>query len=136
MKGDFSLLEENNEKKYSRVLMQQGRVLVDRDWNEQSAILLHYLQTLAKDLIGEHGGPDNGFNLEFENKKDNKENIDLIIRQGRYYVDGILCENGKDISYFEQPNYPLDKTAKKYEYDFPFLAYLDVWERHVTCFED
>jgi len=37
--------------------MQQGRVQLDADWNEQTSILLHYLQNLAADLIGPHGGP-------------------------------------------------------------------------------
>jgi len=42
---------------YSRVLMQQGRVQLDADWNEQTEILLHYLRTLACDIIGPHAGP-------------------------------------------------------------------------------
>ena len=37
--------------------MQQGRVQLDADWNEQADILLHYLRTLAADLIGPFGGP-------------------------------------------------------------------------------
>jgi hypothetical protein len=133
MKGDFSRLEENNNKHYSRVLMQQGRVLLDRDWNEQSSILLHYLQTLAKDLIGDHAGPDNGFEITVDNNQPGKPQ--LIITHGRYYVDGILCENDEDTNYFKQPYYPLER---KDNFQFPaaFLAYLDVWERHVTCFED
>jgi len=49
MKGDFN-----------RVPMQQGRVQLDADWNEQAAILLHYSQALAADLIGPFGGPDPG----------------------------------------------------------------------------
>lgn len=112
--------------------MQQGRVLLDADWNEQSAILLHYLQTLATDLIGPHGGPGDGFKIEFGTNGDNQP--DLIIKQGHYYVDGILCENDKDVSYFNQPNYQAD--GGKLPQDIPYLVYLDVWERHVTCFED
>jgi hypothetical protein len=57
MKGDFTRDTFDPRKHYSRVLMQQGRVQLDADWNEQVAILLHYLQTLAADLIGPHGGP-------------------------------------------------------------------------------
>lgn len=128
MKGDFSRDTFNLKKNFSRVLMQQGRVQLDADWNEQSAILLHYLRTLAKDLIGPHAGSGDSFTIRFsEDKKD------LIISAGHYYVDGILCENEIDVSYFNQPHYPMDK---KDDFPFPFLAYLDVWERHVTCFED
>src|SRR6266699_237149 len=87
MKGDFSRLTFDPLKGYTRVLMQQGRVQLDADWNEQVSILLHYLQNLAKDLIGPYGGPiDNpGFAItadEFEN---------FGIGAGNYYVDGMLC---------------------------------------------
>lgn len=90
MKGDFSRLTFNASKHFRRVLMQQGRVQLDADWNEQTAILLHYMETLAKDLIGEHGGPKNhaGFQITpIDNSNDN-----FRIGHGRYYVDGILVE--------------------------------------------
>ena len=57
MKGDFTRDTFDASRHYTRVLMQQGRVQLDADWNEQAAILLHYLQALAGDLIGPHGGP-------------------------------------------------------------------------------
>jgi hypothetical protein len=57
MKADFTRDTFKPLKHFSRVLMQQGRVQLDSDWNEQTAILLHYLRELAADLIGPHGGP-------------------------------------------------------------------------------
>ncbi len=63
MKGDFSRDTFYPEKSFSRVLMQQGRVQLDADWNEQTSILLHYMRTLAADLIGQHGGPGDAFKL-------------------------------------------------------------------------
>ena len=57
MKADFTRDTFNPLKHFSRVLMQQGRVQLDADWNEQTAILLHYLRSLGADLIGPHGGP-------------------------------------------------------------------------------
>jgi hypothetical protein len=132
MKGDFSRDTFNLKKNFRRVLMQQGRVQLDADWNEQSAILLHYLQTLAADLIGPHAGPGDGFLLELAKEGTTPE--DLIIRAGRYYVDGILCENDADVSYFEQPNFRI--ANRNILREGHFLFYLDVWERHVTCLED
>src|SRR5437588_10157922 len=38
---------------FSRVLKQQGRVDLDAEWNEQVDILLYYLRTLTKDLVGQ-----------------------------------------------------------------------------------
>jgi len=55
MKADFSRDTFDPGKRYSRVLMQQGRVQLDADWNEQTSILLHYMRVLARDLIGPHG---------------------------------------------------------------------------------
>src|SRR5262245_21648576 len=57
MNGDISRNTFDQLKHYTRVVMQQGRVQLDADWNEQVALLLHYLQALAQDLIGPHGGP-------------------------------------------------------------------------------
>jgi photosystem II stability/assembly factor-like uncharacterized protein len=54
--GDFSRWRKAM-KNYRAVLMQQGRVQLDADWNEQQAINLHYLETLAKDVIGPCGAP-------------------------------------------------------------------------------
>ncbi|NJO59389.1 MAG: hypothetical protein HC836_14090 [Richelia sp. RM2_1_2] len=56
LRGDFTRDTFDPRKNFLRVLMQQGRVQVDADWNEQVSIILHYLQTLAEDLIGSHGG--------------------------------------------------------------------------------
>ena len=64
MKGDFTRDTFDPFRHFSRVLMQQGRVQLDADFNEQAAILLHYLRTLAADLIGPHGGPGNELGFE------------------------------------------------------------------------
>jgi len=88
MKADLTRNTFDPLKHFTRVLMQQGRVQLDSDWNEQAAILWHYLQTLAADLIGPAGGPGgSGFSLD-------KLPIpgDFRIGLGRYYVGGILCE--------------------------------------------
>ena len=52
MKGDFTRWTFDPQKRFSQVLMQQGRVQLDADWNEQTSILLHYLRTLAAHIIG------------------------------------------------------------------------------------
>lgn len=64
-RGDFTRDTFNPSKQFLRVFMQQGRVQLDADWNEQVSILLNYMQTLATDLIGPYGGPkDNcGFRI-------------------------------------------------------------------------
>ena len=61
MKGDFSRDTFDPLNNFSRVLLQQGRVQLDADFNEQAAILLHMLRRLTADLFGPYaivGGPD------------------------------------------------------------------------------
>jgi Family of unknown function (DUF6519) len=169
MKGDYSRDTFNPAKHFTRVLMQQGRVQLDSDWNEQGAILLHYLQTLAADLIGPYGGPLDqlGFGIEAISPDNQPDKLtDLSISVGRYYVDGILCENypqstnvmqpkipartlegvemvgkttgGHSQSYRHQVNYPMDPQSEEFKKDLvlPLFVYLDVWERHITALED
>jgi hypothetical protein len=132
MRGDFTRDVFDSSKHYSRVLAQQGRVLLDDGLNAQTAIHLHYLRTLARDLIGPHGGPaDSG---GFELTSLSTAFGPFAISPGRYYVDGILCENDaqRPVGYFEQPAwYRQTKPGAG-----AHLVYLDVWERHVTADQD
>lgn len=125
MKGDFSRDSFDPMRHFSRVLMQQGRLQLDADWNEQSAIVLHYLRALTRDVIGDHGGPGAGFAVN----ETSPSAMDFLILRGRYYVDGVLCENETSLAYTEQPR-PLALESNK-----SHLVYLDVWERHVTALD-
>ncbi len=141
MKGDFTRNTFDSRRHYSSVRMQQGRVQLDADWNEQQDIAKHRVETEAVDLIGGCGGPihEAGFALT-------PDGDDLIIEPGRYYVDGLLCENeaaDAPLRYGDaQPHLPLDAPVAA-EADTPllpvddgtYLAYLDVWERHLTALE-
>jgi hypothetical protein len=135
MNGDLTRVTFDPLKRYLRVVMQQGRVQLDADWNEQTAILLHFLQTLAADLIGQHGGPPDLVkvggaiiqkNLGFEiitsdsqliaigdiTEKDRSiamleaASPKILIGKGRYYVEGRLCEIDDYLPYSKQLGYP------------------------------
>ena len=142
MKGDFSRDTFNATKHFSRLLMQQGRVQLDADWNEQASIAAHYLRSLAADLIGPHGGPDDGFKISRIPAAAEQPLEDLGITAGRYYVSGLLCEHRAEAggrlteaTYWAQRDYPVGKDAGALP-QAPFLVYLDVWERHITVVED
>lgn len=164
MQGDFTRDTFDPSQHFSRVLMQQGRVQVDADWNEQTSILLHYLRTLAKDILGPYAGPASDLGFEIITKgmfvgpaldtklaaiepdasrraalKTALDNGNLIIGPGRYYVEGVLVENRGAVLYTEQPGYPFnDETKPDALKNWPrrLLVYLDVWERHITYVED
>ncbi|TSC32942.1 DUF6519 domain-containing protein [Corallococcus sp. Z5C101001] len=134
MKGDFSRNTFRPAKHYSGVRMQQGRVQLDADWNEHVDIQRYLDQTTRRDVIGVSGTPQEpgtpadqtGFALFLSAGQP-------ALRKGRYYVDGVLCENDQEPSLGAQPDLPgvpLPTANGRY------LAFLDVWQRHVTALED
>lgn len=129
MKGDFSKDTFDAKKHFHDVLMQQGRVMLDTDWNEQAAISAYRTEAGIKDIVGDSGAPmhNAGFALTPVAPSD------LMISKGHYYVDGILCENENDLLYSNQPDY--DATALPTKAGTYFF-YLDVWQRHMTVLED
>lgn len=136
MKGDFSMERFNPAKHYNRVLKQQGRVDLDSDWNEQAGISQYLLRTLIVDLLGPAGGPDGacGFDLVLPPPEDLPAAVgDFVLGEGRYYVDGLLVENDAPVSYSAQPDLP---SPPKLNTGKTYLAYLDVWERHISYIED
>lgn len=136
MKGDFSRSGFEQHRGYSGVLMQQGRVQLDADWNEQLAIARHAVEARTRDLLGPGGAPAGsaGFTISARAAAPPAPagSCELGIGTGRLYVDGIMCENAAPATAvlpFEAPPGEAAEPALA-------LAYLDVWERHVTALED
>jgi hypothetical protein len=132
MQGDFSRTTFDPLKHFSAVLSQQGRVELDADRNEDTAILLRYIRQLAADVIGPAGYPQTaaGFHITADGD-------DLGISPGRLYVDGIPAENDEpDVTFFTQPDGFLDKEEEPLPETGRFLVYLRVWERLVTAVQD
>lgn len=173
MKGDFTRSTFKKKKHFHDVRMQQGRVQMDADWNEQLDITGHRVETETKDVVGLCGTPmhHGGFRIfttlekrvglekklpdEFVSVIPNWGN--LFISSGRMYVDGILCENEQSVHFTKQPDLPMPKSLRLDQpkpgisgevisTDEPFmpppstkqiyLAYIDVWLRHITALED
>jgi hypothetical protein len=97
MQGDFTYLPTPEEyRSVTGVLLQQGRVLMDSDWNEQAAVVRDQHENLARALIGWHGGFDNGFSLA-GNQAPVPAGLTLAV--GSYYVDGVRCFNSRPRRY-------------------------------------
>lgn len=135
MRGDFSVLVPDLTD-YSLVLLQQGRCLVESDWNAAMSTLIGAQRTLAADLIGPHGGPgpDPGFAIA---QASGDGPADLTVAAGVYYVDGIRAELPDDLDgmHWTEQQYPIGVEAPPLP-ELPYLVYLDVWERHVSSLED
>lgn len=128
MQGDITRSTFKREKHYDGVRMQQGRVQLDADWNEQLDIQAHRDHTTHADIIGPVGTPryDQGCEVRLDNGEP-------LLSAGRIYVDGILCENEADVPLAQQadlPGVPLPTD------DGLYLVYLDVWQRGVTALDD
>jgi hypothetical protein len=148
MSGDYSRDGFNPWLDDASVLLEQGRPLTDRDWNDQALQLNRRIRAGTLDTIGTAVVPmetPTGFEILLTNNS-------LTIGRGRIYVDGLLAENhgkapgggtldwdpklaelfGKDpLNYTEQP---YDKNPPALPTDGTHVVYLDVWQREVTRF--
>lgn len=102
---------------YTAVWAQQGRLLVDADLNEQAAIELDYLRTLAVDFIGPFGG-----HIDRAGFKVVPDGHGFVFSTGHYYVHGLRCEASPTIA-IELP-------------DAPFVIYLLDWEQTIGPIQD
>ena len=143
---------------YFGVVMQQGRVQLDSDWNEWLAEFARRIQAGTLDILGVSGVPSttpSGFKITASGSSS------ISIGPGRIYVDGLLAENhgvlktaqwdpalaewsgvsqtpglaevGLDYA-TQQPYYPAAPPHTGLRR--PFLVYLDVWQRDITYLQD
>lgn len=131
MHGDFTRWTFQRKKHYRGVNHQQGRVGLDADWNEQSEIAAYRTETEALDVIGPSGAPKHhpGFAISVPI---GTPNGDFILGPGRFYVNGILCENEEMVLFTKQPHLPGTSSLAAGRY----LVYLDVWQRHLSALDD
>jgi hypothetical protein len=158
MAFDVSRFTFDPSKDYSGVVMEQGRVQTDADWNEWLAEFSRRLQAGTLDLMGRSAVPattPDAFRITIPSAGGA-----ISIGCGRMYVDGLLVENhgsvaaaqwdpalaelsgspqpppatGEFIDYSSQPYLPgatlTGLAAGQY------LAYLDVWLRPITYLQD
>src|SRR4051812_47734593 len=88
MRGDYTRFTFDPRKRFTSVLLQQGRVQLDSDWNELAAITAHLEHTETGDAIGICGAPEAGGGFAIEPL----DTADFQITSGRIYVGGLLCE--------------------------------------------
>ena len=143
MPGDYSRITFKRENFYSGVLKQQGRVELDADDNEQLAIQHYRDETEAIDVIGQAGVPkkNDGFKIGIA-----PGGHDLTIANGRFYLEGLLCELDQNSTYATQPylpNPPFGPTSSPPPspptLQLPtgtYLVYLDAWQREITALDN
>ena len=85
--GDYTRPTSKEGKHYDSVRMQQGRVQLDSDWNEEVDIIDERWRATLDDVVGASGAPKvgGGFAIRAVTGQD------LLLSPGHMYVDGILC---------------------------------------------
>src|SRR5271157_4011015 len=92
MSFDSSRFTFNPRNDYDGVVMQQGRVQLDSDWNEWLAENARRIQAGTVDILGRAVYPAStpyAFKISLDANNNNQPRIGL----GRMYVDGLLVEN-------------------------------------------
>jgi len=145
MSFDLSRMSFDPLKDYLGVVMQQGRVQMDADWNDFFKQFQRRIQTGSLDTFFDNVVPrvtPDGFLIS-------PSGSDFTIGPGRIYVDGILAENHHElpmvwnraleemtgsgsVAYDDQPYYPEPDATPSGDY----LVYLDVWRRDITYLQD
>lgn len=134
---DLSRSATDFRKRYAGVRMQQGRVLLDDDWNENERLQAENLHATQADVIGGAGSPDQGFRILNPALANSQPDFD--IHDGTFYLGGQRLKLDSPKTYQmqydwlqktgeENPGVPADGQCD--------LAYLELWQQPVTAVED
>jgi hypothetical protein len=155
MAADISRVRFDPLNDFAGVVLQQGRLLLDADFNDLVALLDRRLRAETCDLTSFGPDPDHAGVAWVPRQTPDAFRVELTggvltIGRGRMYVDGLLAENHGiepegfdpllsevtgtvDTPYLEQPYW---NTPEPLPESGVHLAYLDVWQREVTYLED
>ncbi len=134
MTGDYSRWTAPNAKErgYAGLLMQQGRLYTDADWNEAVSIQTRRSETALTDIIGRTGTPKSDMGFEITTGSGG-----FGIGAGRYYVDGLMVENSSATSHDAQGgDIPVPPFTTDIADGNDVLVFLEVQKPTVTAMED
>ncbi|SIT01796.1 hypothetical protein SAMN05421759_11055 [Roseivivax lentus] len=137
MNGDFSRWRGTNARArgYTGVLIQQGRLYTDSDWNENVQIQTERAETALADLIGPAGTPKDrpGFTIAAAAGGTGG----FRIGAGAFYVNGLKVENPAITDYDTQSgDLSLPAFSDGIANGDEVLIYLEAWKGHVNAFDD
>ncbi|MEA3276284.1 MAG: DUF6519 domain-containing protein, partial [Pseudomonadota bacterium] len=153
---DISRLVLQPRKRYSGVRMQQGRVMLDSDWNENEAIDNEDKRRTLMEIVCSKGTPNQGFAVENPVRKevtpptsDPVQSYDFALQDGSFYLGGLRHEIETDDppeTFLRQtdwlqidadagnlPTPPTSLPGNGVRHD---LVYLRGWEQSVSAVED
>jgi hypothetical protein len=128
MTGDYTKVPLRPAERWTGARMQQGRVLLDHDWNLNLDATATAMQETAAAVIGPAGvlRRTGAFKVDVTA-------TDLVIGAGRMWVDGMMALAPADFTYASQPGIAPLPTGTPLG---KLLLYLDVFAEHVQPAED
>ena len=147
MGSDRARVSYDPERQYRSVVLQQGRVSLESDWNEAWQIAAEEQRRQALDLVGPSGALGDGFRIALERAKDGEgdadeddlDGADFWVHAGTLYLGGVRASLPHRLRYSRQGEWQgrphaeeLDRTAgRQHE-----LVYLGLHEQEVSAEED
>src|SRR5580704_18447342 len=151
MPSDRSRAPDRTRYGYTGVVAQQGRVVLDRDFNAQQSLTADRIAADALDFVGPVGTPDNGFAISLPDQQTSPPTFwsppieittsppetpggagDFLVSPGTMYIGGQrVCfpsqQNDQTVtySYFDQPDWPAPPPPSSPPPSFE-LVYLSV----------
>src|SRR5262245_42288545 len=139
MRGDFSAWNKDRSRNFRGTLHQQGRVLLDRDWNAQTEIMGEWQEIAARDVFGSGiatvpaGAPD-GFKLTKAEIIGTTAKV--FANKGHIWADGLLVESGADMgriaTYLNLPPNTVPITAG----GLRDAVILEAWLEELSAFQN
>jgi hypothetical protein len=136
MGSDRARISFDERQQYRSVVMQQGRVTLDADWNESQVISGEESRKDLLDIIGPAGTPDNGYAVTFP-----VPGFDFQVGAGTMYVGGMRGYTPEPVLYSQQSDWlddtidpdwvPVPQQPPGNEYIYLFLR-----EQEVSAVED
>jgi hypothetical protein len=130
MTGDYTKVPLRLDDRWTGARMQQGRVLLDHEWNLNLDAAARAARAAAADIIGPagvvEGSPD------FQVSVTPSGDLDVAVHAGRMWVDGLMAYAPEDVAYTAQDQIApstLSATGNAF-------VYLDVFEENVQPAED
>ena len=104
MGSDRARVTYDPKQQYRSVVMQQGRVTLEADWNEPAQIASESLRKETLDIVGPCGTPDDGYKVVLTPTPTNPP-FDFYIKSGTMYVGGLRVYLFDPVQYSNQPDW-------------------------------
>ncbi len=144
MKGDFSRWPIAPASNLTGVLHQQGRALLDQDWNDADTIARGLRQLQARDAIGPHVAAvpaESPSSLRVLQAEATATGVSVALNPGRAWIDGLALQVGdwglapRPATYLPPPFNPAAVGPGSIASGVRDAVVLEAWEESVNAFQ-